>query len=168
MFCTTRAAKFTALPPLPTVLAALPWCLLFIQTTYSAIFCTESYSNLIATPLIVFVVILPSLSVRFFHLSSASLCTAIRILVFRLGDCSLFIIFLHYFSVHLFSNVVHCSCTRCSILSRFPSTTAGRLLILLSTDSETAFTRPRVSPLEPRPSPPCAGLEAQHFVTIDW
>ena len=82
MFCTARATKFPGLPPVPvdpdTRLAALPWCLLFTRTTSSAI-CALSLFISDRSTSTVLVVILSSLAMQFFHLSSASLCTAISI-----------------------------------------------------------------------------------------
>ena len=73
---------------------------------------------------------------------TSSLCTALRIrnsawvIAASLSSgCTVF-------SAHLFSNVTYCSCTRCSSFCSFPSTVAERFMILVSTDSESALTRP--------------------------
>ena len=128
VFGITWAAKLLVLPPLPveadTVLAALPLCLFFIQTTSSLNRRTWDFS--VST---LFVVILSSFSMRSFYIFSISFCTLVRmrysavVIVPSLESGSTI------FSSHFFSNAVH----RVSIF-------ASESVIFPSRKSEIPFT----------------------------
>ena len=82
-----------------------------------------------------FVVILPSLAMRFFHRSS-SCCTAGRIRNSALQITASLSSRCTSFSDHLSSNDFQRSCTLCSRVPFFPSSVSERCFILMSTDSE--------------------------------
>ena len=87
-----------------------------------------------------FVLISSSLPMGFFHRLSSPCCTASPNQKFGITDNRLLVIRVHNLLIPLVLKRLP-TFTFCSSFSSFQSTVAGRFMILLSTDSERAFTR---------------------------